>query len=95
MLLQSLFEFLGVYVALERQLQLRIFRLVDCTIKSYSLAALYVSFSCVEMRVTGNNCTGCHKVTEQHILGSPTLMGWYNVAEAGQSLYGIFQLEER
>ena len=95
MLLKCLFEFLGVDVALERNLKLSILGIINGTVQSNSLSALDMTFGGVEMRVSGNDSARCHKVAEEHILGGTALMGRYDVAEACKPFYGVFQLKER
>ena len=95
MLLKCLFEFLGVDVALERYLELSILGIINGAVQRNGLSALDMTFGGVEMRVSGNDSARCHKVAEEHILGSTSLMGRYDVAETSEPFNGIFQLKER
>ena len=95
MLLQYGLKFPRVNISLERNLKLCILGLVNGAIQSKGLAALDVSLCGVEMRVARNNGAGCHKVTEQYILGSTSLMSGDYVRETCESLNCILQLEER
>ena len=63
-LLQCFFELLQVYITLERNFELRIFRLVDRTVESCGVATLYMSFCRIEMRITGNYIAFVNEIRE-------------------------------
>ena len=88
-------EFFQRYVALERQLQLRVASLVDGHVDGLRLAKLNVALRRVEMGVARNNVALLHQIREEHVLGSATLMGGNDVLEAEQPLHHLLELEKR
>ena len=95
MLFQSVFEFNGVDVALERHFQLCVLCLVHGAVECDGLASLDVSFGSIEVRVARHDVAFMHEVREQHVFGCASLVGRYHVIETCNPLDGIFKSEER
>ena len=93
--LECFLKFLGVYIALERNFELCIFRIIYSTVESCSLASFNMSFGSIEVRISRHNISFMHKVWEKHILCSPTLVSRYHILKSCKSGNCLFKLKER
>ena len=94
-LLQHTLQFLQRHVALEGHLDLCVVGLVARDVDGLCLARLDMSLGGVEMRISRHHVTLFHEQREEHVLGSPSLMGGDDIGHAEDALHHGLELIER
>ena len=92
---QSLFQFHGVNITLERNLKLSLLGLIDGAVECNSLTAFNMTLGGVEVRVAGNDVTFVYKIRKENVLSSTALMCRDDIFETSEACDGLFQEEER
>ena len=94
-LAEHLFQLFQRHIALERQFQLRVLRLVDGDVDGAGLAIFDMTLRGVEVCIARHHIAFLHQVGEQHVLSCTALVGGDDVLESEDALHHLLELIER